>query len=385
MQLFTHDRGGFASLRNHNVLLYWPHGLGDLVGLGYVLPLLEPSNKLWITRFGDDYTSLMDGSAYITPVFAGGPPAINSSDGDSLKLRHFGMEYGEINGEKRKIRLPRSVYEVCRRHKITAVLWSSFPETFGRRPFPYHSKARNLARHIAPRSSYPVIESNVPLSNGINFSVEPWLSGWVEARLRNITGFGDRKLCILSRNGYTSTGKNWGHRWREDLPPGKQREGEECRDFMRLLLKKDRRWVFLTMEDRLFEDQHTVRDNNLHCYSYAELFGPVHAQAIPFGLILKALVNFASLSIGVPTGPFHLTMAKRDLPTVGIWLEHSPMWYDEPKNCAVHLISSNVVGMHPHVVWDNQEGGRLGHRMLVQPTRIITGEQTFHAVESLLQ
>ena len=84
MRLCTHDRGDFASIRKENVLIYWPHGFGDLVGLGYVLPLLEPSNRYWITRFGDDYLSVMDGSEYVTPVFVGGPPAVLAGDGDSF-------------------------------------------------------------------------------------------------------------------------------------------------------------------------------------------------------------------------------------------------------------------------------------------------------------
>lgn len=384
MRVFTHDRGGFSSLRDENVLMYWPHGFGDLVGLGYVLPLLEPTNKFWITRFGDDYLSLMDGSAYITPAFAGGPPAVHAGDGQSVMVRHLGVSYDSINGEEQKVQLPESVFEVCRRNKIDTLLWTSFPETFGRRPFPYHSKARNLARHIAPRSSYPVLESNIPLINGVSFSVAPWLSAWVEARLRNVAGLGHRKLCIIARNGYTSTGKNWGHRWREDLPLQKRRQGEECRDFMRLLLKKDRRWLFLSMEDRAYEGDHTLRSSDLHCYTYADLFGSVHAGTIPFGLILKTIVNFASLSIGVPTGPFHLTMAKRDLPTVGVWIEHSPTWYDEPKDCALHLVGSEVVRMHPQVLIDDSEGRGLGHRIAAQPTRTITGEQALCAVETLL-
>jgi hypothetical protein len=385
MQLFSHDRGGYSSIRNRNVLVYWPHGFGDLVGLGYVLPLLDPSNKLWITRFGDDYLSLMDGSDYISPVFAGGPPAVHSGDGGALNLRHFGLTYDQMNGEKKTVSLPRSVHEVCRRHKISTLLWTSYPETVGRQPFPYHTKARNLARHIAPRSSFPVIESNVPLINGINFNVAPWLAAWVEARLRNVTGFGDRKLCILSRNGYTAINKNWGHCWREDMPPGHQREGEECRDFMRLLLKKDRKWVFLVMEDRLFENDHTLRSRELNCFSFADIFGSVQESTIPFGLILKAILNLASLSIGVPVGPFHLSMAKRDLPTVGIWLGHSPTWYDEPKQCALHLVSSEVARKHPEILLDNTETGCLGHRIVIQPTRIITGAQVLSAVETLLQ
>jgi hypothetical protein len=384
MRLCTHDRGAFSSIRGENVLIYWPHGFGDLVGLGYVLPLLEPANKYWVTRFGDDYLSLMDGSEYVTPAFGAGPRALYAGDGDSVRNRNLGLIYEQIDGQKQSVSLPLSIYEICRENKITTLLWSSYPETFGNKPYPYHSKARNLARLIVPRSSYPVIESGIPLINCINFDVTPWISRWVEARLRNFGGFGKRKLCLISRNGYTATGKNWGHRWREDLPPGRNHEAEECREFMRLLLKKDNQWLFLSMEDRVFEGHDTVRSERLHCYSYAELFGTSNSGGIPFGMIMKVLVNLASLSIGVPTGPFHLSMAKRDLPTVGIWLQHSPAWYDEPKECSVHLVGSEVAGnprIRPQLLSGNNG---LSHRTLLQDTRIITGEQALLAVETLL-
>jgi hypothetical protein len=166
------------------------------------------------------------------------------------------------------VRLPLSVYEVCRQHKIKVLLWTSFPETYGRAPSPFHSKARSLAHHIAPPSSFPVLESKIPLANGINFAIAPWLAAWVESRLRNVLGLGSRKLCLISRNGYTSTGKNWGHRWREDMPGRSRREGQEGRDFMRLLRKKDRRWVFLSMEDRPFANDDTLRSKALHCHSF---------------------------------------------------------------------------------------------------------------------
>jgi len=385
MRLYTHDRGDFASLRNQRILVYWPHGLGDFVAFSYVLPLLEHTNMLWITRFGDDSISVMDNNNYVTPIFVGGLPAAQSRDGESLNVRHMGMSYGTIDGGKQKVLLPRSAFEVCRRHRINTLLWTSFPETWGTQPFPYHSKARNLARHIVPPSSRPVLESKIPLTNSINFSVAPWLSAWVEARLRNVLRLGERKLCLISRNGYTSTGKNWGHSWREDMPETRRREGEECRDFMRLLLKKDRRWSFLAMEDRLFEKDDTLRSRELHCYSFAEVFGPASSGTLPFGLILKAIVNFASLSVGVPTGPFHVSMVKRDLPTIGIWIEHSPIWYDEPKDCAIHLVGSEALHRDPRVLSQNCEVGSLAHRIIALPTRIIPGEQVLSAVESLLQ
>src|SRR5215469_13125610 len=65
------DRGRFADLRDARVLVYWPHGLGDWVHLSTIAPLLERSNTYAITRFGDDYVSLMDGNRYFTPLYSG--------------------------------------------------------------------------------------------------------------------------------------------------------------------------------------------------------------------------------------------------------------------------------------------------------------------------
>jgi hypothetical protein len=118
--------------------------------------LLEPTNQLWLTRFGDDYVALMEGNEYVFPVFTGSPPAVCAGNGESLKLRDLGMAYDTINGGEQKVVLPRSVYDICRQHKIRNLLWSSYPETTGLAPFPYHSKAWNLAKHISPRSNHRI-------------------------------------------------------------------------------------------------------------------------------------------------------------------------------------------------------------------------------------
>ena len=95
----------------------------------------------------------------------------------------------------------------------------------------------------------------------------------------------------------------WGHNWREDLPDGMRREGEEARDFLRLMQERDPGWLFVTMEDRHFSGEDTIRDRALRCVSYAELFGQQGCGGMPFGLVLKALVQLAELVIGVPAGP----------------------------------------------------------------------------------
>ena len=211
------------------------------------------------------------------------------------------------------------------------------------------------------------------------------MARWVEARLKAHLGFGEYKLCLIGRTGYTATGKNWGHRWREEMPDGKRIEGEECRDFMRLMIKKDRKWCFLIMEDGLFVGDNTLRDVGLNAFSYAELFGVVGSGSLPFGLVLKSLVNFADLMVGVPAGPFHLAMAKSELPTIGIWTEHFPSWYDEPKAASVHIISKNVVEQHLDVRPGSfVEKEDLRFRLIHTETRVIEGEQVLNAAEQLL-
>ena len=146
-RVFSHDRGDFRSIRHSNVLIYWPHGFGDWVQLAYILPLFEPSNRYWITRFGDDNTSVMDCHDIVIPVYLG----LNSThcgDGQAFGIRHFGLLYDEIDGGERELRLPRSLYDVCATNHIDVIFWSGFPETAGFTLHPYHSKARNLLSHL---------------------------------------------------------------------------------------------------------------------------------------------------------------------------------------------------------------------------------------------
>ena len=382
-RVLAHDRGDFASLENARVLIYWPHGFGDYVFLASILPLLDRTNRYWITRFGDDYTSLFDGSSYIEPLYLGQNSPL-CSDGGLFQNRHFGLDYDAIDGSVRTLHLPLSLYDACVLHEVDTVLWTWFPETHGWSAFPYHTKGRGLLPYLVPQDRLETFALERPLPTAINFQVSSWIMQWVEAVLKNRAGFGERKLCLISRTGYTYIEKNWGHKWREDMPPGKQREGEECRDFMRLLLKKDPAWMFLVMEDALNEGDDTVRSDNLNAYSYAQLFGTTPAS-IPFGLVLKALANLASLSVGVPTGPHHLCMSKPDLPCIGLWLSHLPNWYDEPKSEARHLISCETRRRDIHT----RPGsfvtfGGLDYSARWLDTRVITGQQVMDATEELI-
>lgn len=384
MRVFTHDRGDFRSLRGANVLIYWPHGFGDCVFFSYILPLLSTENRYWISHFGDDSVALYEGCSYASPLYIGSNSPMNS-DGAAFASAHFGLRYESINGGVQLLSMPHSLAVNCARLKIDTLLWSDHPETYGAVGFPYHSKARLLIPHLGDERQLSQVALDQPLASALDFSIPPWLAKWVEARLQSFAGLGERRLCVISRNGYTSTGKNWGHQWREDLPGSTGKEGQECREFMRLLLQKDPNWVFLIMEDHLFEGDQTVCSHDLRAYSYAQLFGSVGGAAPPFGLVLRAILDLAALVVGVPTGPFHLAMAKPGLPTVGLWIEHMPCWYDEPKEISRHLVSRNVVDrgfLKRPGSFESIKG--LHYKIRWLDSRIIPAEAVMQAVEELI-
>jgi hypothetical protein len=383
-RFFNETGGKFAALRHANVLIYWPHGFGDWVFLGCILPLLDPSNRYWVTRLGDDSVCLMEGCRAAKPLYTG-VQSPHCDDGGAFQIRHFGADRERADGSEQDLDLPLSLHDECSKKRIDAVLQIFFPETCGRAAPSFHTKARNAARDLVAEQRLREFDLNAPLANSISFAVAPWVTRWVEARLRSRAGFGRRKLCLICRNGYTAVGKNWGHRWREDMPSGKQREGEECRDFMRLIPAHDRRWMFLVLEDRLFAGEDTVRSPDLNAFSYAELFGEIGETTLPFGLVMKVLANIADLAVGIPAGPYHLCMVKQSLPTVGIWTEHFPTWLDEPKAAAIHVISHNVRRMgladRPGTF---ERWASLEHRVLWADTRVITGEQVLCAARELV-
>jgi hypothetical protein len=208
---------------------------------------------------------------------------------------------------------------------------------------------------------------------------------FVENRLINFLGLGIRKLCLISRGGYTTPEKFWGRLWRDEVSGCTLSEGEECRDFMRLMLAKDPDWIFLSMEDRIFEGDDTLSSDEIQCVSYAQVFGSIGGTGLPFGLVMKALVNIADLCVGVPSGPYHLSMVKPDLPCIGIWTNQFPSWYDEPKEDSIHVISKNVVEKgYMDRPGSFTEMGGLKYDCRFVDTRRITGEQVMAAAEELL-
>jgi hypothetical protein len=346
-QIYAPHHGNFPALRNRNVLVYWPHGLGDWVFLTTIIPLLERSNRYFVTRYGDDSVALFDGSEYATPLYIG----INSphcDNGRKYHNEHFAMDYDTIDGSAKVLELPLGLYEQCRQNNIDTILFHSFFESHGSREFPFHTKARNALPELIDPDALKFLRLDAPLCSALNLNVDSWICKWTASRLESFTGREGRRLCLICRNGYSATSKNWGHKWREDMPEGKQNEGEESRDFMRLLLKKDPNWIFLTFEDSLFDGYDTLRDVSLNSFSYAEVFNAVGEGCAPFALILKALMGMADLCIGVPVNSHAIHQG----------------FYDRPGS------------------FDKRE--LLNFNVRHVETQIITGEQVFSSVEELL-
>jgi len=380
VETFESSGQRFSEIRGRRVLFYWPHGFGDWVFLSYICRFFDVSNKYYITRFGDDNVALFDGCEYITPLYTG----INSThcgDGEAFGIRHFGLE--DRYKQSGALLLPETLHRACVRNKIDLVVHTPLWESHGSFPFPYHSKIRSLAKTWISDDRHSVL--NDPLKSVVSFTVDGFVQRLVERRLQTWMGLKGKRLCLISRNGYTSVGKNWGHLWRDDLPVDKRREGEEARDFMRLMQKRDPKWIFLVMEDRLFEGFNTLRNREAACWSYAEIFGSPDTSFIPFGLILKAILNVADLMVGVPAGPYHLAMAMPGMPTIGLWTEHFPSWYDEPKAESIHLLSRNLrdEGISTRI-GSIRAIGETGFQCWDLDDRVIPGEVVMSAAEHLL-
>ena len=137
------DRGRFAALRGERVLIYWPHGLGDWAHAGYIVPMLEQSNAYAITRFGDDYVSMMEGASGVAPIFSG---VRRPTDGAEAGAPHLGLTLRRCDGRAVRAELPATLAAAVATFRPTALLWTDYPETEGRTAYPFHTKARNAAR-----------------------------------------------------------------------------------------------------------------------------------------------------------------------------------------------------------------------------------------------
>jgi hypothetical protein len=315
-RVMREDRGRFARVRDARVLLYWPHGLGDWVQLAYVLPLLEPSNRYYITRYGDDFVALMEGNAAITPLYSGVAQTRNAF-GSAARDFHLGVSYAELDGSVREVRLNEPLHAAARDAEIDVILWTDFPEVVGRSAFPFHTKARFLAKQLVAPRRLAEFALDRPLPTSLDVNPPADARALVEQRLADWCGPAQR-LCVIAGSGHTAAGKNWGA------------SGGEADRLAELLNARDERWRFLVLADE---------SRGEHAATFAELFGDA---PLPYANLLKAIGARAELFVGVPAGPFHFAVARGGVRCVGVWLAHHPYFYDEPSPLVRHVVGSRV-------------------------------------------
>ncbi len=320
MRAMREDRRRFAALRNERVFIYWPHGLGDWVHVAAVLPLLEPSNAYAIARFGDDYSSILEGNRYVRVMHSG---VLRLSDGSPFGSRDLGLILRRLDGSRRTLRAPEPLASALAEFQPTVALWTDYPETEGRTAFPFQSKARNLARLLVSRDRLSGFDLTKPLVTTLAFHVDAALQAAVDERLQRFAPAGTRRV-VLSFAGYTAERKNW--------------DSRQARTFARLVRQDDARARIIAMDDPAMGDGSRWPGREIVA-GYRQLFSDLDA---PFARVFLALLSRVEGFVGIPAGPLHVAMARGGFPIVGLWLAHLPEWYDEPNRDAMHLIGSLV-------------------------------------------
>jgi hypothetical protein len=318
LPVFDERGGAFARLRNRRVLLYWPHGLGDLVHLGYVAPLLDPTNTYFITRFGDDFVHLYDGCENVTPLYSG-VRAID--DGGSLGARHLGIDFKKIRNREMTLVVPEPLRARIAEARIDAVLYTDYPEREGKTAFPFQTKARALAQELVSRERLAESGLDAPLRSALTLAAPADVTALVEERLRTFVA-PEERLIVLSPGGHSALRKVWPE--------------AEVQSFAEHMRARDSRNRVLTIDERSAAE--SGRDRELAPTTH-DLFAGIEA---PFAHVLLALIRASDAFAGVPSGPLHAALAAGGRPVVGIWLAHHPDWYDEPCRESIHLVGPYV-------------------------------------------
>ena len=110
------------------------------------------------------------------------------------------------------------------------VLWTDYPETEGMTAYPFHTKARNLARLLVRPERLASLDLSRPLRNTIDFSAPREVQAAGRCALRQHVPAA-ASLCVISRTGVTASRKNWGDGW-------------EARDFVAAMRREEAQLAF---------------------------------------------------------------------------------------------------------------------------------------------
>ncbi|MDE2482082.1 MAG: hypothetical protein KGN02_07825 [bacterium] len=317
--VYGDDGGAFAALKHRRVLIYWPHGFGDFVHLSYVVPLLEPSNTYFITRYGDDFVHLYDEGEIVRPLLSG---TRRIGDGSELGIPpHGGLDVERSPNRVERFVLPEALKRRVEAAGIDTVLASHYREMTGRTPYPWHTKARYLVHKLVAPERIAQFDLARPLRSSLALRAPAEVSARIEARLRAFVAPGER-LYVVSSGGHTQLDKIWPE--------------EQVAAFAREVRSRDPRARVLTVDERTSAAIGRERDL---APTTTDLFADLDEA---FAHVLLCIARAAHAYVGVPAGPLHTALAIGERPIVGIWLAHWPEYYDEPAPSAIHLVGPNV-------------------------------------------
>jgi hypothetical protein len=256
---------------------------------------------------------VLEGSPIVRALSSGVRAA---ADGAELGAAHLGITLRECGGKDVRLRVPFPLSQDVLDFRPDALLWTDYPETEGRTAYPFHTKARNLARMLVRPERLATFDLSQPLRSAIGFAAPEETCRRVDERLARVLPKGKR-LCVISRAGITAARKNWG-------------DGSEARAFVAALRGRVSDWIVISMEDE---------DLGENVVGFRSLFAELDE---PFARLFKALAARIDLFVGVPAGPLHFVLARGGVPAIGLWVAHHPDWYDEPNPNAIHVVGRNV-------------------------------------------
>ncbi len=326
LRAFDERNGAFARLRGERVAIYWPHGFGDWVHFGAIAPLLSPENAYAIFRIGDDFSALFTG---VRPV-AALPSGIRAvGDGAELGARHLGMNWKRLRGRMETVALPGSLRDAFERFAPTALLYTDYPEPEGRLAYPFHTKARALARALVSEERLAGFDPARPLRQSLGFKASSDLQRRFDAVLARYVDPGDRVL-LLATSGHTEPAKAW--------------PAADATAFVKMARARDPRVRAIAFGES--DGSATGPDRRGGTIAFRSLAAEMDA---PFAEVLLALMARSHAFVGVPAGPLHAVAARGGIPLVGLWFAHYPTWYDEPNSLALHLVGKRPIARGFHL------------------------------------
>ncbi len=358
---YNERRDRFARLRGERVAIYWPHGFGDWVHFGLVAPMLSPENAYAIFRLGDDYSALFFGEQPIAAL----PSGIRAvADGSALGALHLGLNWKRLSGKRERVALPGALPGAFADFAPTALLYSDYPEPEGRLAFPFHTKARALARCLVEEARLARFDLARPLPQALRFAVSPQLQRRFDDVLARYIAPQDR-LLLVATSGHTEPAKAW--------------PCEDARAFVELIATSAPRTRVLLLD--------ALGDPN---DGWIERWNVLSFRAIaaeldePFAELFLALLARLHAFVGVPAGPLHAVAARGGIPLVGLWFAHYPTWYDEPNPLALHLVGARPIARGFHLrPASTTLPASLEHRIEAVGTERISPERVFEALARL--